>query len=216
MWTGPSPMIPSPNTNTYIAGVQGIYSLEVTNVVNGCKTLSTYTLNDSRNYPISISYLSIYTISCPNGTIVIAPIINLNNINVVYTWQYPMGAIVSGNTTPTLITNAQGNYTATVTNTISGCYLENKISVYSCVGLLNNSSFDSINIYPNPVENFMRINFFSGEKLNLSITNSLGQVVLSKFNFDSSQELDISEIPNGLLFLKLEIENQQKIFKFVK
>lgn len=77
-----------------------------------------------------------------------------------------------------------------------------------------------IRIYPNPVKELLKIEFEMSEidakKLRLMLSNSLGQVVYSKNNLEQKQEIDLSFLPNGIYFLKLQNNSEQKVIKLIK
>lgn len=85
------------------------------------------------------------------------------------------------------------------------------------VPFLSNATFalNELKYAPNPVQNKLSIsNQFPIEKV--SITTTLGQVVLVK-NMQSTQaEMDLSALAPGVYFVKAEAQKQIKTFKIVK
>jgi len=74
-----------------------------------------------------------------------------------------------------------------------------------------------INIYPNPVSNFLKIeNPFSGN-YKVKVINSLGQIVLKQNQNTSSTSLDVSNLSKGIYFLNINSEEvNTQTFKFIK
>ena len=70
------------------------------------------------------------------------------------------------------------------------------------------------NFYPNPAHNFIKIKMASDRKANFKIINSIGQEVLK--GQINNATIDISNLENGMYFLK--INDNQKVFtkKFIK
>lgn len=96
---------------------------------------------------------------------------------------------------------------AIVTNTCTTEFVPN---------LANNTfALDTLKYAPNPVRNQLSIsNNTPIEKV--SVTTTLGQVVLTK-NIQSTQaEIDLSSLAPGVYFVQAEAQKQTKIFKIVK
>lgn len=81
----------------------------------------------------------------------------------------------------------------------------------------NTKVFD-INIYPNPAKNVIYIDFLSEtpNNYNLKIFNNLGSVVNGNNILNkSSNAINISNLPNGIYFIKISNNTQQSVHKFV-
>jgi len=77
----------------------------------------------------------------------------------------------------------------------------------------NEIAIDNINIYPNPANNFIKINS-KIEIDNITISNILGKKIIKTKNIN---KIDISNIAAGIYFLKVETNlHQNKILKFIK
>jgi hypothetical protein len=85
---------------------------------------------------------------------------------------------------------------------------------------LNESFFEHtrVKIFPNPVKDKLVVEFQStnSEKINLSIFNSLSQMVYSIDRMSQKQEIDLTFLPNGIYFLKLQNNSEQKVLKIIK
>ncbi len=91
------------------------------------------------------------------------------------------------------------------------------------VGIKNNVSNELYaNIFPNP-NNGSATLMFTADKastVNLTILNSLGQVVKQVNNFNATigvntQKVDLSDLPNGTYFYKLRINDKESVRKLV-
>ncbi len=72
-----------------------------------------------------------------------------------------------------------------------------------------------IKFYPNPAENFIRIQNTSNTLIqNIKISNILGKVLISEEN--PSEEINIQNLSKGIYILKFEIENKLYSTKFIK
>ncbi len=76
------------------------------------------------------------------------------------------------------------------------------------VGIKENVKKDIMNIYPNPAQNKITISYPGNqlENTTVEIVSSLGQIVYSS-NIISNEQIDISNISNGLYFIHLKGNN---------
>ena len=51
---------------------------------------------------------------------------------------------------------------------------------------------------------------------NLIITNTLGETLIQKTNFNPLETIDVTEIQKGIYFLRIENETGYKVFRFLK
>ena len=83
-----------------------------------------------------------------------------------------------------------------------------------------NEQFDQTNfeIYPNPVNNLLHIeqHFDLNENVELEIINQLGQVVSMQKFTGSPEDLDVSNLNSGTYYLRLLMDNDFTIQKFIK
>lgn len=117
-WTAPATgNINNPNISNPIIGGTGIFSVAVTNTVNGCiSVVGTVTLVPDVNLPTFNLSANTATITCT----VTSPTVTLTSTTspVTYSWSpSPSSGASSANATFT----ATGNYTCTITNTSNGC-----------------------------------------------------------------------------------------------
>ena len=78
----------------------------------------------------------------------------------------------------------------------------------------NTINQETINIYPNPSSDFIYINSKDSDNYTISLFNILGEIIIDKkINL---QQLNLSNLPNGQYFLKIESESgiiNEKILK---
>ena len=90
-------------------------------------------------------------------------------------------------------------------------------STYVGVNKIKNEVLD-INVFPNPVKNKLSL-LFEPNKLRideLTITNTLGQIVFTLNEPKSEQEIDVSFLESGLYFVKVQNREAQKTIKILK
>jgi len=75
---------------------------------------------------------------------------------------------------------------------------------------------NSIKIYPNPATNFINIDNNNTDKLEISITNIYGQILLTGFvnQFDISR-IDITQLPRGMYLVKTKNRGITKVQKVI-
>jgi uncharacterized repeat protein (TIGR01451 family) len=79
----------------------------------------------------------------------------------------------------------------------------------------DNFAFENFNFYPNPVKNTLTISNASTIN-NLEITSVLGQKMLSKKVNELHTEINLSSLSNGIYFVKVTSEGQEKTVKIIK
>jgi len=78
-----------------------------------------------------------------------------------------------------------------------------------------NFAFNNLNYYPNPVKNSLSISNASLIE-EIEITSLLGQRILTKKIYELQTELNLSELSNGVYFVKVISEGQEKIIRVLK
>ncbi|MEO5572368.1 MAG: T9SS type A sorting domain-containing protein, partial [Bacteroidia bacterium] len=72
-------------------------------------------------------------------------------------------------------------------------------------------------IYPNPADDYIKVNCPACQKkIKIEIVNPLGQLILSKNNFDNYCTIDISHFSKGIYFLKVYSEQIIYSQKFIR
>jgi hypothetical protein len=79
---------------------------------------------------------------------------------------------------------------------------------------LNDVGIDkNITLYPNPAKTELNINVLQKEKYKVSISNLLGQVLITRENQNS---IDISDLPNGVYIITITQGQLKQTHKFIK
>ena len=96
------------------------------------------------------------------------------------------------------------------------CVSTDSLECYNFVGVKEQQEQHDVIVYPNPTQNYFTIEGIN-EPFNLSVYNNLGQIIHKENNVsDSLKKIDISGFSNGLLFLKLELEDEVITRKIIK
>ena len=110
-----------------------------------------------------------------------------------------------------IIINAiDGTILNTITNTVFWTGMEFNQTIPLSV---NNYSTIRLDVYPNPVTNFLHIHS-NIKNLNIQLINSFGQIVFtSKYSETDYIKFDLSKFSSGLYFLKINEHTFKKIIK---
>ncbi len=110
----------SASTPTLDATSAGVYTLVVIDAVNGCSVAAQYTIDGGTTPPQNVDAGTLVSIPCGSLTTTLNGV--TSSANVSYSWSGPsVTSIVSGSNTANPIVNEVGDYTLTVTNTLTGC-----------------------------------------------------------------------------------------------
>lgn len=77
----------------------------------------------------------------------------------------------------------------------------------------NNSFIKAISIFPNPANTLINIDLPANSRVQIEITNALGQKILSTEN---NNTIDISNLPNGLYFITIKQGTHSHTQKLIK
>lgn len=113
--------------NNPIASSTGIYSVSVTNTVNGCSSApQTVTVTSGASIPTYT--LSASTVSLTCSTTIQTVTINTTSSDLTYDW-IPLPSSGGNSSTPSFA--SVGSYTCIITNTVNNCYTNTVVTVVS-------------------------------------------------------------------------------------
>ena len=126
---------------------------------------------------------------------------------VSYLWN-------DGSELQTMEVSNTGLYSVEITD-INGCSNTDEINVEVtvCTGITQNKTTYSLDVYPNPASQYLNITANNIQIKNIKILNVTGKVI---FKAQSNTRIDISNLSNGIYFLKIELNQEIKLVKFVK
>ncbi len=132
-----------------------------------------------------------------------------------YTWNPGNLTGSSQNLSPsstTIYTITGSNNGCTNTKTLS-------VTVNNCTSLSETEILSKLNIYPNPVNNILNIEFSEKIQANITIINTLGQAV-KRFhvNEEDSVKVNFSNLPAGIYLVGINMNNteESKYYRIVK
>jgi len=77
--------------------------------------------------------------------------------------------------------------------------------------------FEGVKVFPNPANDKFSVSLNNNfEKIDVEVFSATGSLLLKKTGVAHNQYIDISSVPNGLLFVFLSSEGERKCFKMLK
>jgi hypothetical protein len=181
-------------------------SYSITGATNGCVGTTTAVLTVSVNALPNVT-ASATTIICMGEPA------NLTASGAnTYTWSTGQtGASI----TTTAALNANTTYTVTGTD-VNGCSEQAIVTQITdvCTGVNTIGNSISLGVYPNPNQGEFMVETNVG--INVSVINSLGQVVYSEKTTSLKTTINISHLNNGIYFVKATAGGEQHTLKLIK
>ena len=111
------------------------------------------------------------------------------------------GSTTSTEENPTMLYNADGDYTVilTATNECGTSIHQEVLSVRSCTNI--DEVENGISIYPNPASS--NITIVNAENAKVEIINALGQIVYATENVSGEISIDVRNLTDGMYFVKV-------------
>lgn len=154
---------------------------------NGCYTLvnpnCTLTIKPDCSY--CPGYITVWAKN--NSVVNIIP----GNCNLLYIYSEPLATI---------------NNPFNVQYQTTSCPIINFSNVNCSVTSLyeNMNSLDNVNIFPNPSNEILNINFKNSKRISqIEILNCLGQVVKAEFTIEDNIHIFVNDLPKGIYILNL-------------
>lgn len=202
-------------TGDTITGVcGGTHILTVTDTLTGCIDTVSYTIN----MPDPITATSVVTDEISGGDGAIDMTVTGGTPGYIFDWNND-GTGDNDDNEDISGLNA-GTYSVTIFDT-NGCTGTYTVSVGSQVSIDELYEKLSVSIYPNPNDGIFTLEF--GQEMtnvNVAVVDAAGRLI---FNFVEVQvanghkeNVNISEEPNGLYFLKLNTENGSAVLRIIK
>jgi hypothetical protein len=119
----------------------------------------------------------------------------------------------------------EGSYAVTTNNGIvivsGGSFETDETTSFKIDQTLSNETFlrQNVSLYPNPTNNLLTIGIENGVSLpkNIEIFNTMGQQIGNKkIQENTDLTLDVNHLNSGVYFVKMSIDNQNIVLRFVK
>lgn len=142
-----------------------------------------------------------------------------NAQNATYQWYDCNTTMpINGETNATFYPTMSGSYYVNISN--GNCALSsNCINFVATSAYLSNSIHEIFEIYPNPNQGILKIKYLSNnENKNneLFIYDALGQIYYNKKEVYNYDEINISELKNGIYFICIQSNSRKLVKKLIK
>ena len=209
-WKRNAVNIPGATGTTYIATKTGNYTCVTT---SPCGTTTSDIINVivNKNPNASITAGGPTTF-CEGGNVVlsVAPVGGSS-------YQWYKGAAIAGATGTNYIATTAGNYKCRVTKTATGCFKNsNVISVSVPCREDNYAGNNFFTLYPNPAFDNITLETIYNTEKTIFLMNALGQILQSINTTENSITINLTNIPSGVYFIKMEDGINSVTEKFVK
>ncbi len=184
----------------------------------GSYSVTLIAINDAGSDTLTIpNFISVFSFPPSQGIMQSGDTLISNQGFINYEW-YHNGILVPGATDYFLAISDSGNYNV-ISNDSNGCEVE--AVIYDVhIGINEITPFKKILIYPNPVTEKLSISsnpLLGTVPVEISIFNVLGERKKIQSGFlNPSTEIDVSDLLQGLYFLKLSSESKTYGTKFLK
>ncbi len=211
-WSGPNGFnstLQNPTIKTITSNASGAYSLTVT-AANGCSAQAQTFVNINAAPQVTASSNSPL---CTGNTITL---ISLGGINYKWTGPNSFASTIQNPTITNATSKNSGTYTVDITDK-NNCSNTTKtdVVVNECTATNDISQEKNIVIFPNPVENLLRISSIENIT-NVILTNSIGQAIFTKKENNKEITIEMSHFASGTYTLTVQTTFEKKVFKVVK
>ncbi len=201
------------NSNAFMISVKPtattVYSVIATSA-KGCTISATQQVAVHNVAPLVVSQTPTLGTIC-RGEKVIFTATGASHFTWTATGTYTTGAMVEF--WPTTTTN----YTVRGANA-KGCLSETYIlqEVSNCVGFTGIAGSASLLLYPNPNNGLFVVELNTGEKCVLEMLDLSGRVVYTANTEDHRTSVNISDLANGIYYLRVQSQGRSQMVKVVK
>lgn len=143
-----------------------------------------------------------------------------------YMWTEPASSAISISNSLTYSVSAFPQSTTTYTTEVwdsRACVSTPQLitlSVNACTDLQSHSNaITNLKLFPNPVQNKLHIESAGNTDLELELSDPSGKIILNQqvhLNAGSFQSLDLTGFSSGLYFLKIDVKDNQRVYKIIK
>jgi gliding motility-associated-like protein len=120
LWTGPDINSNNQNIKNPIVSIPGTYTLVVTDLVTGCKSLIVYAEVLENTTPPEVVITTNGNLDCQNQLVTLSSSTNISPSDATYQWSFNNQILPNGTTSTFLAENA-GAYSLEITDITNGC-----------------------------------------------------------------------------------------------
>jgi hypothetical protein len=123
-WSGPG-AITDPEAAEATVSTPGVYTVTVTNPVNGCTSTATVTVEQNTDVPADVVITASGTLTCTTTSVTLKGSSTTGGVN--YRWSGP--GVINNPTLAEISVSTPGTYTLTVTNPVNACEVQQTVTV---------------------------------------------------------------------------------------
>lgn len=112
------------------------------------------------------------------------------------------------------LANPSSTHTRNISGNLTNC-LNEAVVISTCNLSVTDVSDYKISYYPNPVKDIFNLSY-SEDIVSISVMNTLGQLVLSQNIGSNNAQIDMSTLPSGNYFVKVESSEVMRTVKVIK
>ena len=186
-------------------------SLDISNN-SDLKYLICYSNPTEGELDLSHLYVGMYVLMCNNTLLSSLNIKNGDNINLTRMWAHDNPNLTCIEVDDVAYANSQG---CDISRSSGWCKDETTVYGEDCNLGMGEVLATQISFYPNPVKDVLMLyNESMSEVTSIKVYDTLGSIVLVQSI--SSNQLDISSLSSGLLFIKIETNEGSFVKKVIK
>jgi len=143
-------------------------------------------------------------------------LLTANEVGSTYQWlDCPGMTPINGATNQSYTATANGDYAVIVTN--NGCIDTSACINILCVGISAYPIVNNIQLYPNPTDGKINIEFNEETKdVHITIRNIIGKTI-EEFNYSNVKNISCTIVGSpGLYFIEISTPMQRSVFKLIK
>ncbi|MCH8905044.1 MAG: SBBP repeat-containing protein, partial [Bacteroidetes bacterium] len=203
------------NTGTTVITACDYYTWIDGNLYTMSNNVATHTLtNDAGCDSVVTLNLTINTVDV--SVTATDPSITVNTTGASYQWldcnnNY---AIIAGDTARIFTASANGNYAVEVTE--NGCTDTSVCTTIATIDIEENTLFNSISIYPNPIQELVIIYLGNLREVSIKVFNVSGQLIYRAENINASSHQFKLNGATGIYSIELSSQGQKQQYKLVK
>ncbi len=180
--------------------------------IPGCKDINSCSFNPyATEEDGSCTYLSTYTINGPQEVKAMVPLIYsyTENSESTYAWEANNGSVILGqglHEVQVIWHNAEDRWLTVTETSVTNCVSETvKMEIAEILAPLGNLTETNIKAYPNPANDFVRLQGPTQNQVKILIYDIYGKLWLKDyFETYKGEAIDISKLKSGIYLIQVE------------
>ncbi len=193
----------TPSNAATLTGTGSSVNIDWNNSYVGSASLKTKAENNCGVGPFSNNLTISINGTPPTPTVTLDAGIFTSSSSTNNQW-FRSNNIISGATNQTYMPYINGSYSVEVSNSNNCKSMSTSISINN-VGINTTLIGKGLNVYPNPANDYIIVEYAGEEKIVLNLRNAIGEDILST-EFIKTTKLDLSKISSGVYFIEMHLK----------